>query len=64
MYYRVRLPDIGEGATQLACFVESESEAAVRELAADHPHFRGWDARMGASARRPSRTGSRSEIKF
>jgi hypothetical protein len=48
MYYRVRFPDVGAGATRLACFVEGESEAAVRELAADHPHFRGWDASKGS----------------
>jgi len=48
MYYRVRFPDVGAGATRLTCFVEGESEAAVRELAADHPHFRGWDASKGS----------------
>ena len=48
MYYRVRFPDVGAGTTRLACFIEGESEAAVRELAAAHPHFRGWDASKGS----------------
>jgi hypothetical protein len=47
MYYYVRFPDVGAGATRLACYVESESEAAVRELAADHPRFRSWDTSKG-----------------
>jgi len=47
MYFQVTFPDVGAGATRIACYVEGESEAAVRELAADHPHFRGWDSSKG-----------------
>lgn len=43
MYFRVRFPDVGPGQTRLYCYVEGDSEADVRELAANHRHFRQWD---------------------
>jgi len=48
MYYQVRFPDAGAGAIRLACYIEGESEEAVRELAADHPRFSGWDTTKGS----------------
>lgn len=47
MYFKVRFPDVGAGATRLHSYVDGDSEIAVRELAADHPHFRGWDTSKG-----------------
>lgn len=47
MYYHVRFPDVGAGATRITCYVEGKSESAVRDLAADHPHFREWDSSKG-----------------
>lgn len=48
MYFTVRFPDAGAGRTRMHCYLEGESEAAVRELALDHPHFQGWDPSKGS----------------
>lgn len=51
MYFRAKFPDIGAGRTRLHCYVEGDSEAEVRELAATHPHFCQWDASKGTVTR-------------